>query len=85
MYELILNMHRIFLYVGANFDSLWHFAKDIGWRLLFDFNVFLRNGTNGDPENAKKLLRYIVDRNYSINMDFELGNGIIFIDISLNS
>ena len=51
-----------------NKKKMWLFVKDVGWKLLFDLNVFIRNGSNWNSEIAKNLLRYIVERNYSISL-----------------
>lgn len=52
------------------------FSMDVGWRMLFDFNVLLSNGSDWSPTNARKLLQYTAHRNYATNIDFELGNGM---------
>lgn len=63
------NLRR--LYDRANFTMTkedWvqmnTFAQRVGWRLIFDFNVLLRNGENWDESNARKLLDFSVQQNY---------------------
>ena len=44
-------------------------------RLLLDLDLQLRFGTQWDPTNAVRLLKYIKSQGYGENVDFELGNG----------
>ncbi|XP_055955925.1 heparanase-like, partial [Patella vulgata] len=48
---------------------------DVGWDLIFDFNVFLRKNGNWDPSNAIELLEYTVKQGYK-PAGYELGNGL---------
>lgn len=49
-----------------------------GWRLIFDLNQCLRNGSDWDSSNAKSFIQYASSKGY--DMDFELGNGNPFSD-----
>ena len=62
--------------IGAQFDQLYTFTKNAGWRLIFDLSdLFNRNSTNEklDLSNAKVLIDYASSKGY--DLDFELGNG----------
>ncbi|KAK6174483.1 hypothetical protein SNE40_017751 [Patella caerulea] len=65
---------------GTNFtmtpedlDKLNLFTQDVGWDLIFDFNVFLRKNGQWDPTNAIELLKYTVKQGYK-PAGYELGN-----------
>uniref|UniRef100_A0A914DWT8 Uncharacterized protein n=1 Tax=Acrobeloides nanus TaxID=290746 RepID=A0A914DWT8_9BILA len=61
---------------GAQFDQLYTFTKNVGWRLIFDFDLLRRNSDDKwDPTNAINLLNYTTSKGYEY--DFELGNVII--------
>jgi hypothetical protein len=46
-------------------------------RLIFDLNVLERTAKNQwNSSNAEMLLKYAVFKNYSQNLDLELGNGM---------
>jgi len=63
-----------FIMTGAEFDSLYNFTRTVGWKLIFDLNVLLRKeGFEWDKSNARSLLTYAQERNYS-NISWELGN-----------
>lgn len=63
-----------FTMTREDWDNINMFSMDVGWRMLFDFNVLLSNGSDWSPTNARKLLQYTAHRNYATNIDFELGN-----------
>ena len=63
----------------ADWDNLVNLTRSTNMRLLFDLNLQLRYGQNWDPSNAIRLLQYSVDKGYGDNIDFELGNGLLFI------
>lgn len=70
-------------FLGEQFDSLYNFASNSGWRFIFDLNLMLRNGTGWteatihnsrwNSTNAKTLFDYASSKGYE--MDWELGNG----------
>ena len=55
-------------------DNLRNLAVQAGGKLLFDLNIQLRYGKMWDPDNAIQLMKYIVERDYGDDIDFELGN-----------
>ncbi|XP_055955739.1 heparanase-like [Patella vulgata] len=57
----------------ADWDNLNHFVRNVGWDLIFGFNVFLRKNGQWDPTNAKELLEYTVKQGYK-PAGYELGN-----------
>ena len=57
-----------------DWDNINNFASNVGWDVLFDFNMLLRNGTAWDTTNAQTLLEYNSVRGYRI-AGWELGNG----------
>ncbi|KAK6174495.1 hypothetical protein SNE40_017760 [Patella caerulea] len=57
----------------ADWDNLNHFVMNVGWDLIFDFNVFLRKNGQWDPTNAMELLKYTVKQGYK-PAGYELGN-----------
>uniref|UniRef100_A0A914D766 Uncharacterized protein n=1 Tax=Acrobeloides nanus TaxID=290746 RepID=A0A914D766_9BILA len=63
-----------FTMTAQQFDQLYTFSKNIGWRFIFDLNELKRkdNGTTWDSTNAKELLDYTSSKGY--DFDFELGN-----------
>lgn len=67
------------LFTEADFENINRFAMQADLRLLFDLNLLLRNANNEwNSSNAELLLDYAIHKNYSSNMDFELGNGELF-------
>ncbi|XP_050397952.2 heparanase isoform X2 [Patella vulgata] len=62
-----------FTMTPEDWDKLNLFTQDVGWSLIFDFNVFLRKNGQWDPTNAKELLRYTVLKGYK-PAGYELGN-----------
>ena len=46
----------------------------MGWDILFDLNMLLRNGSTWNSTNASALLRYTKERGYRL-AGWELGNG----------
>lgn len=67
----------LFIILGIDFDNIYHFAWNAGMRLVFDLNVLVRNSKNQwNSTNAEILLEYAIQKNYSQNLDLELGNGM---------
>uniref|UniRef100_A0A914D135 Uncharacterized protein n=1 Tax=Acrobeloides nanus TaxID=290746 RepID=A0A914D135_9BILA len=70
------------IFSGEQFDTLYNFASNSGWRFIFDLNLMLRNGTGWteatihssrwNSTNAKTLFDYASSKGYE--MDWELGN-----------
>lgn len=56
------------------YDEIHTFKSAVGWDLIFDLNVLLRNNGNWDPTNAVKLMNYTVSKGYRM-AGWELGNG----------
>jgi hypothetical protein len=50
-----------------------NFAKHVGLKLLFDFNVLLRVNDTWDSSNAELLLDFSFAHQFSV--DWQLGNG----------
>ena len=59
---------------ALDWNKINTFASDVGWDLLFDLNMLLRNGTAWDTSNAETLLKYNNEKGYRI-AGWELGNG----------
>ncbi|XP_072026930.1 heparanase-like isoform X2 [Amphiura filiformis] len=57
----------------SDWDNINTFAADVGWDMLFDLNMLLRNHTSWDPTNARALLKYSTKKGYRI-AGWELGN-----------
>ena len=76
-------------FLGNDVDQLIKLTRSIKVRLLLDLDLQLRFGTQWDPTNAVRLLKYIKSQGYGENVDFELGNGkqthncvnLVFIDL----
>ena len=51
------------------------FTQKMGWQMLFDLNVLLRNGSRWDPTNATHLLDRAIEKGYFLHLHLELGNG----------
>ncbi|KAK7093461.1 heparanase-like [Littorina saxatilis] len=50
------------------------FVQTVGWDFIFDFNALKRNADGSwNPDNARQLLQFSADRNYTI-AGFEMGN-----------
>lgn len=62
-----------FTVTGTDWERLNYFVNAGGWDLIFDFNELLRTDGHWDPDNAKELLQFSQQRNYSIPY-FQLGN-----------
>lgn len=58
---------------GDEWERLNYLVQVAGWDLIFDFNEFLRQGDRWDADNARKLLTFSQQRNYTIPC-FQLGN-----------
>ena len=69
-------LHSAWIVAGSDFDMLNKLAANAGWKLLFDFNALLRNGSKWDTTNARAILHYAVQQGYAGNMHLELGNGL---------
>ena len=63
------------LLAAYQWDQLNNFTRTVGWNLLFDLNVLLRRGNEWDSSNALELMEYSIKKNYTWNLNFELGNG----------
>ena len=59
---------------ALDWDLLNKFTSEVGWDLIFDLNVLLREGGRWNPSNAIELLKYTITRGYNVSV-FELGNG----------
>ncbi|XP_072019762.1 heparanase-like [Amphiura filiformis] len=62
-----------FTMTAEDWDNINKFAIDVGWQIVFDFNMLLRNDTSWDSSNAELLLKYTRERGYNIT-GWELGN-----------
>jgi heparanase 1 len=58
---------------GQHWDIVTDFISNVGWDLLFDFNVLLWKDGLWDPSNAELLLNYSAARGVDIPY-FQLGN-----------
>lgn len=58
---------------GTDWERLNYLVQEAAWDLIFDVNVFLRKGQAWDPDNARQLLQFSQERNYTIPC-FQLGN-----------
>ncbi|KAK7093465.1 hypothetical protein V1264_007213 [Littorina saxatilis] len=57
-----------------NWRVLNEFNQKVGWDFIFDLNALKRNADGSwNPDNARQLLQFSADRNYTI-AGFELGN-----------
>lgn len=63
-----------FVMTKNDVDNLVDFVGDVNWRLLFDLNVLVRKDGRWDPRNARRLIKYIVEKRYAPLFDWELGN-----------
>ena len=59
---------------ALDWDLLNKFTSEVGWDLIFDLNVLLRESGRWNPSNAVELLQYTITRGYNVSV-FELGNG----------
>ena len=57
----------------TQWDSINTYAERVHWKVLFDLNVQLRNGTSWDVSNAVSLLNYTATKHYRVA--WGLGNG----------
>lgn len=57
-----------------DWDNINKFASDVGWDILFNLNVLLRNGSTWDWTNALALFEYTKQKGYHLE-GWELGNG----------
>lgn len=61
-----------------DYDTLYDFAKLVGWKLIFGVNALTRTSEGKwNSLNAETLLDYIKSSNKN-DLDFELGNGKVF-------
>lgn len=63
-----------FIMSGEDLLKINDFCVKTNSRLLFDFNVLLRNGTEWDYTNAEKLLEFVRKHDIYKNIDWQLGN-----------
>ena len=57
-----------------DWDNINNFASDVGWDLLFDLNMLLRNGAEWDSTNAETLFQYTNKKGYRV-AGWEMGSG----------
>ena len=55
-------------------DHLVALARQAGGRLIYDLSIQMRYGPQWDASNARTLMRYMIERGYATDVDFELGN-----------
>ncbi|XP_064603735.1 inactive heparanase-2-like isoform X1 [Liolophura sinensis] len=53
-------------------DTLYHFARDVGWDMIFDLNLLHRHHGEWDSTNAESLMKYAASKGYRFHL--ELGN-----------
>ncbi|KAL8578277.1 hypothetical protein ACOMHN_005668 [Nucella lapillus] len=59
---------------ASQWNAVHNFSTTVGWDFIMDLNALKRNADGSwNPSNARKLLKYSVDRNFTI-AGFELGN-----------
>uniref|UniRef100_A0A1B6HW10 Heparanase n=1 Tax=Homalodisca liturata TaxID=320908 RepID=A0A1B6HW10_9HEMI len=66
------NLQDTFNMSDKKWTEIYRFAELSGFRILFDLNVLLRNGSRWDSSNAKSLLDFSASKGYKV--DWQLGN-----------
>ncbi|KAG8248074.1 hypothetical protein J6590_048393 [Homalodisca vitripennis] len=66
------NLQDTFNMSDKKWTEIYRFAELSGFRVLFDLNVLLRNGSRWDSSNAKSLLDFSASKGYKV--DWQLGN-----------
>ncbi|XP_064603799.1 heparanase-like [Liolophura sinensis] len=57
---------------AGELDTLYHFARDVGWDMIFDMNLLQRHNGEWDSSNAESLMKYAASKGYRFHL--ELGN-----------
>ena len=55
-------------------DNMTRFCDDVGWDIMWDFNLFVWRDGQWSPTEADKFLKYSAARGVNIP-SFQLGNG----------
>ncbi|KAK7093362.1 heparanase-like [Littorina saxatilis] len=64
----------LFNLTATQWIAVNEFVQAVGWDFIFDFNALKRNADGSwNPDNARQLLQFSADRNYTI-VGFQLGN-----------
>ncbi|XP_046571543.1 heparanase-like [Haliotis rubra] len=72
--EFLLKKHyKNFTMSAADWDLINKFSAAVGWEMIFDLNVLIREHGSWDPANAMLLMNYTKSRGYKL-AGFELGN-----------
>ncbi|XP_048250306.1 heparanase-like isoform X2 [Haliotis rufescens] len=72
--EFLLKKHyKNFTMSATDWDLINKFSAAVGWELIFDLNVLIRDQGSWDPTNAMLLMNYTKSRGYKL-AGFELGN-----------
>ncbi|XP_070206932.1 heparanase-like [Littorina saxatilis] len=59
---------------AVQWEAVNEFARTVGWDFIMDLNALKRNADGSwNPDNARQLLQFSADRNYTI-AGFEMGN-----------
>ncbi|GFS08932.1 heparanase [Elysia marginata] len=58
---------------GSRWDNMTRFCDDVGWDIMWDFNLFFWKDGLWDPTDANRLLKYSAARGVRIP-SFQLGN-----------
>ncbi|CAD5122140.1 DgyrCDS10588 [Dimorphilus gyrociliatus] len=63
-----------FNFSGEDLTKLHTFTTKVGWKLMFDLNVLIRNHSKWDDTNTKKMLDFMIKNHQFQHFDFQLGN-----------